>query len=273
MKIHFKYLIIAGFFGVVICLSKSEFTYLSDVALWLSFSTYYFDNSKLYAIIQVLLPLFIFQIVYGTAIYRHFCSASVYHFTRVDNRVKWFFKEAIKLYPIALMYIFTIIIFGTITAQIKSDLIYDWYSFVLVFYYVLIYSLYLYFLTLLTNVLSIIFTSSAGFLMANIPNIIGFALFYYWQGKLFYFGNLDPSAEKIATDTILIKSNILSHLSLYFHSSDIAEINSRINICGTSFSFDLSVFLFFILSVLTIILGCLIVKRKEFIVANSETEV
>ena len=50
------------------------------------------------------LPLLLFQIFYGTMIYRHFCTASVYFSSRKTNRVKWFLPECAKLWFYAIAY-------------------------------------------------------------------------------------------------------------------------------------------------------------------------
>ena len=41
----------------------------------------------------LLLPFFLYQFYGGVQLYRQFCVASVYVFSRTTNRVKWYFKE------------------------------------------------------------------------------------------------------------------------------------------------------------------------------------
>ena len=43
-------------------------------------------------------PLFVFQVIFATYIYKHFCSASIYFFSRNANRINWFLREVVKIY-------------------------------------------------------------------------------------------------------------------------------------------------------------------------------
>ena len=41
-----------------------------------------------------MLPFFLFQMLFGIRIYRHYCTASVYFFSRCTYKVRWFVKRS-----------------------------------------------------------------------------------------------------------------------------------------------------------------------------------
>ena len=51
------------------------------------------NMSELLSFTLRLLPFLVFQALAGIAFYRHYCTASVYVFSRMPNRLKWYGKE------------------------------------------------------------------------------------------------------------------------------------------------------------------------------------
>ena len=51
-----------------------------------------------------LLPFLLFEALAGTSFYRHYCTASVYIFSRMPNRLRWYAKECALLALETLLY-------------------------------------------------------------------------------------------------------------------------------------------------------------------------
>ena len=51
-----------------------------------------------------LLPAYLFELFFGIMLYRHFCTASIYIFSRYPKRVRWYFRECLALGGGALLF-------------------------------------------------------------------------------------------------------------------------------------------------------------------------
>lgn len=264
-----------GIFTSLTYLGTSGEFFFSDIIFQFSLPTI---TVNLIFVIEMSLryfPFLIFQILFGTYIYKHFCSASVYYFSRCQNRVKWFLKEALSLYPLALLYILTMVVIGVIIVGINNNIIFDKESFILLLYYLLIHSLWLYSTSLLINILAIKFESSLAYsIVAGIQlTFLGMLLLWDEVLPLHDTYNLERNAR-------LLQLNPIAHLVLPWRSSMIDAVNIRINeyldffmIDWSKISFELnnSVLLFTIVSILIVIFGLIIVKKHELISIEMET--
>ena len=62
------------------------------------------NMSELLSFTLRLLPFLVFQALAGIAFYRHYCTASVYIFSRMPNRLRWYAKECALLALETLLY-------------------------------------------------------------------------------------------------------------------------------------------------------------------------
>lgn len=49
-------------------------------------------------------PYFLFELYIGVYLYRHFCTASVYVFSRTIHRTRWYIKECLKICGAGILY-------------------------------------------------------------------------------------------------------------------------------------------------------------------------
>ena len=132
-------------------------------------------------------PLLFFHIFYGSYIYRHFCTASVYYFSRSSRRIPWFLREAGVLYLFSLSYVLLLLIAGMITACLTVPTHFDRASLLLGGYYLLIYSLFNFAVTLTINLVSIVLGSNLGFALSE-GCVAFFMSCHVLVGKLFVTG-------------------------------------------------------------------------------------
>lgn len=214
------------------------------------------------------LPLLIFQIFYGTYIYRHFYSASVYFFSSYCSRTLCFLKETGVLYLFGLAYLIVMILSGAFITNFFTLAIADTASWLLACYYFLIHSLFLLITTLGINILAIVFTSNVGFIIIGGVSLFSMVSFEM-LGK--YFITQDDLIDKY---TWMLKINPIANLMLNMHSSGIRSVGRIINTKSISFVLNLSVLVFLMAAIIVTVCGCMVLtiiillnpikKREEF---------
>lgn len=267
MKYYLKYLLLAvfcGFFCILGCTRNSSGILLSELLLIPAFNNvdYYFQYIP--EITNGYIPLLLFQLFYGTYIYRHFCCAGIYYFSRNCNRIRWFIKESLCLYVFAVGYLVTFLVSGVIATAFFVEITVDAVSVYLFLYYILIYSFFLWFTTLAVNLFAILFTSNSGFVM--VESFIFLCMGIYTMNGEFFI----PDNEPLRSYQWLIKMNPFSHLQIGIHSSKIKALNSLIHQKDISFDLNESVLLFAVLSVVMVAISCLVVQYHDFIDINKE---
>ena len=92
MKYYFRFLIVPLLLGTVSFLlyaARLPEVPATTVLLNTAFQNTHLMPDDIPEILTRFLPLLLFQIFYGTMIYRHFCTASIYYFSRKTKRVPW----------------------------------------------------------------------------------------------------------------------------------------------------------------------------------------
>lgn len=255
-----------GAFQAVFFLGMESELLLSDIVIFFGFSDVAPLISLLLELTLKLFPFFLFLILFGTYIYQHFCTASIYYFTRRHNRVNWFFKECVKLYGLSLMYPLIMVLSGTALASMTNTIITDQASFILLLYYVLIHSLWLFLTALFMNIIAIKRDSSFGFIVIVSLQMAFVTLLLLWDN----LWSLEPETPNLALHGFLLQFNPISHLILSWHSSSILEVHARINDLNINFNLNTSLITFFIMSIIAIGIGSIVVKKQEWITVNNE---
>ena len=135
----------------------------------------------------------------------------------------------------------------------------------LVFYFLVIYVLFVFATTNLINILSIAFSGSVAFIIVDTIQILSMALFVLTDMI---------SENEITKKNLFILLNPVAHLVLRVHTGineEMSSLYSTYGVIGKGFDFNISVFVYFIFMLISLILGCVVVKKKDVIV-NSEQE-
>ena len=268
MKYYIRFLLCAALCGIMFFATRSgenNMVYASDIIISLGFGTVecfppYFINFVYY-----FTPILIFQILYGTYIYRHFCSAFIYYFSRTENKIKWYIKQAFELFFLSLLYVILLLSSSIASASIFNDVVFCKTNIVLVFYFLVIYVLFVFATTNLINILSIAFSGSVAFIIVDTIQILSMALFVLTDMI---------SENEITKKNLFILLNPVAHLVLRVHTGineEMSSLYSTYGVIGKGFDFNISVFVYFIFMLISLILGCVVVKKKDVIV-NSEQE-
>lgn len=123
-----KCFILSAVIMLIQTIAYREFTYdtMSNFILSrINFREHYITSGDIVLLAMDMFPVIVFEVVYGIYIYRRFCTASVYYFSRQDNRLSWYGCECLKLFGYTVMffgsYAIFHIIYGTSVMGIKMD--------------------------------------------------------------------------------------------------------------------------------------------------------
>ncbi len=196
------------------------------------------------------IPIFLFQILQGAVIYRHFSVAAVYYFSRCDRRRSWFLKECLKILPTALAY--SLIYFGSgiCLGAVSGNLTFSHGFACLFLTQILLYCLHLFATSIIVNILSILFGNYKGFVSLVVVQMLLISALLLWEN---------------AADYSLLPLNPISHLFVSWHSSSDALIDAQINVFDISFPFWSSFAFLCLLSVIAVVLGGELVTRVEIL--------
>jgi hypothetical protein len=243
-------------------------TTLSEMVLQLSGSIGYFiagtNFGCLMEIYIRLIPGCLFMFIHGIAIYRHYCTASIYVFSRVTDRKKWLMQECFNLSLQALLFAVLetggAVGVGFLRYQVEIDTA----GLILAGYWILLKAMWVLLWTLLVNLGAILSGGSDK----------GFVISYGLQGIfLMGIGTLDFMVLKeIITESQmcrLLPWSLLSHLIVAWHKSVIPQVDAVLS-GYIQVSVETSLLLFAgINGILIGILGY-VVQRKDLLGSTGE---
>ncbi len=142
--------------------------------------------------------IFIFIMLYGTYIYRDFQVSSVYLFSRLKDRKKWFYKNVVAVAIFAAVYTFLFLATLLATCVWSSNYPLDIESVKMLGTLFIFVTLFLTATTLLTNFLTIRYNSSIGFICVYTLILILISIVVMsdnnmiWLAEHPYFSLLNP---------------------------------------------------------------------------------
>lgn len=244
-------------------------TTLSEAVLQLSGSrgdfALGFSYSELAAFAMHLFPEFIVELYAGIMLYQHFCTASVYVFSRYPHRVKWYLGEAGRLGGAVCIFNMLLLAVAILTAAIRYEVQMDGAGLMLLAYHFAIHSLWMYAMTLLVNLLAVYLGSSTAYawvisaqlvciVLLNLMNL----LVKHSGGRLTY-GNV-------------LRWNPIAHLVLGWHDRNVESIIPAYASPDIRMDLNGSLMTFFLLGVVVTSAGAFIIKKHDLLVSDVETE-
>jgi hypothetical protein len=153
---------------------------------------------------------------------------------------------------------------GTLAVKLQTTVTFDKESWIILAYYLIIHSLFLFFTTLCINLIAILVSSSDGFIYVEGILIFSIATFFVVGEK--YYHSVPTASSPLG----LIKWNPISHIIFSIHSSSIASVDKLINKNGLDFDLNVSVAVYLILVLIAIIGGVIAVNKHNFMDSNLE---
>ena len=121
------------------------------------------NMSELLSFTLRLLPFLVFQALAGISFYRHYCTASVYIFSRMPNRLRWYAKECTLLALETLLYQALVLAAAIGVAAARWTVTDVAHGLPVLLCHLLIWSLWTFAFTLGVNLLAIFVGSSTAF--------------------------------------------------------------------------------------------------------------
>lgn len=261
VKLLFCIAIIGGLFLAIGYVNPFEpQLFLSEMILQLSGSrgnlALGISMPELISFALLLVPDLVFETYFGTMLYRHFCTASIYVFSRYPRKMWWYGKELYFL--LTHTFVYQIILSATviIVTSIRYQLVFDHAGIILLIYHIFLRTLWTFSMTLLINIISIYFDSNPAFFFAVGGQLISISLL-----------------TLIKKHEMALYGNPVAHLVLGWHSSSLAVINQVLSPPYQGLYFKSSLCLNIGLSILFSILGAVLVKKHDIIVSNLEERI
>lgn len=217
---------------------------------------------------EKLLPVFLFELLYGTLIYRSFCNVSVYYFSRQYNRTTWFCRKCVRLYLVCLVYEAAKVVISCTIACSAGLLQFDSAGILLCLYKIFSWSLWIFAMALGVNLIAIRWTSVGGFFSIFCVQLLSMSsLVLFTDDLVMNSGNLIPK--------ILFHLNPFAQICIAFQKSSNVSIQNQLTeyIINGNGILDINYSLIYCLAMAVIIMlaGCMIVRKHEFLTANTET--
>lgn len=234
-----------------------------------------FSTTALLQLTLDILPLFFFQFLFGVRIYRHFCTAGVYFFTRQPRRATWFLRETRELIVLSLCYPLFMMAAAACSAALYCRVWFDAASGFLLLSYWAITAFWLFLTTMLINLVALKLGSNQSFLIVGGVQIACISVLMVLE-RFFSSENL----AAVRQGRMLLRLNPIAHLVLSWHSSFFPAAGDKIRLFWQDVAFsepistevDLwaSAVLFLLLSGMLVVIGVWLIDRQEFIVNDLE---
>ena len=198
----------------------------------------------------------------GIQLYRQFCVASVYVFSRTTNRVKWYFTELWGLCK--GLVVLQMFLQGTtlLVAALRWEVMWTTEGWVLLGIHVLLFTLWTLTMALGVNLLSLIWGSSAGFLVV-------FALQAGMLAALCTGAKLEPADPALGR---LLFLDPISRLVMGWQSGGAFGLEGDLPAeYGHVLTLSGSLLLVALMTVAVVILGLVAIQKKDILVSNLET--
>lgn len=210
----------------------------------------------------ILFPAFVFEMYAGIMLYRHFCTASIYVFSRCPHRIKWYAVEILNL--LWAVFIFNILLMAAavLASVCRYEVHIDGAGIRLLIYHFLIHSLWTYTAALLVNLAAIHFGSGTGYAAVTFMQLIFIMLLNFADFFVRHSGS-GLSHEK------LLVWNPIAHLVLGWHKGSTAVGDHPPYIQNISLNHSVAIFL--AIGAAVTFAGAVIIKKHDLLVSDIET--
>ncbi|MFP3156469.1 hypothetical protein LQZ18_19030 [Lachnospiraceae bacterium ZAX-1] len=260
---HIKIYLLALAIACMKIISISSMSVEFEITLYeinmLGLGNPYFIPGYMMLLITDLFPVFIIQFLEGIAIYRHFCTGSVYYFSRQESRRKWFLEEcgkmAARIGIYFSIYLITSVMIPFLWFRPKASL----EVFAALFYILAYYILYTIFIAIWINIFSILFGSQMGLSIVYGIQLVFVAILLLFEHTV--------SLQGIGV--WLLKLNPLANIILAWHSSN-HILKGWIGAYPIEFDLNISILYLGLLVAVSLLAGAFIVEGQDISLQNRE---
>lgn len=209
-----------------------------------------------------MLPDYIFEMYIGIELYRHFCTASVYVFSRTPYRIRWYLKETAKVAAAIILYqiikMFTAIIVTSLRSRTEADRT----GLLLLVFHIIIYSMWVFTVSLLLNFIAVKIGSNPAFMWIGGLQLILTALL-----ELIQIFESDPKLVKI-----FLNMNPIAHLVIGWHTIKADRSGSIPAAPYEGLYLGNSLFMMLGINILSLLIGMYLICRHDFLITDTGGE-
>lgn len=202
-----------------------------------------------------LTPFLVFQALAGISFYRHYCTASVYIFSRMPNRLLWYAKECSILTLQTLLYQALALAIAIGCAAIRCDITQLSQGVPVLVYHLLIWSLWTLAFTLGVNLLAIYVGSSTAFAILAAIQVACIS-------ALMAVKHLSDQSPTLAAS--LARSNPASCLILSW------QTGRNFQVMGGSLLLEGSLTRVLLAAVVVAVVGGILVQRHDLLISDTD---
>lgn len=209
-----------------------------------------------------MIPDYMFELYIGIELYRHFCTASVYVFSRTPNRSRWYIREVIEV-AVAVFGYQIIKMFAAMSVTFLHYKIEpDHFGFFLLVFHIIVYSLWVFTVSLLINLISIKYGSNNAFIW-----IVGIQIFMTALLEL-----VQILESNLTLTKIFLNVNPIAHLVVGWHTGTIKELKNSLEVTYIRLDFKVTLVTMLAISIFSVIVGMYLVSQHEFLILNANEE-
>lgn len=249
-------------YAFIRCLGRSSTQ--TSVVLSVSFGNLLYDTSRIQEAFFALFPVIVAHLIFGRRIYKFFRNCPDYYFIRKGRSASWFIKECFNIFLKVFLYEFILLVTYSATAPLicnftsASNI-----EVMLSVYYVLTYSIFVTWTSILINVISMKFGSIGGFAMIE-------SLILCMLGLYLTLGNLSGGSKEYLYDhRFYMYLNPFWHIVIGEQKSVLFDIGG-IDLLEYGFPLELSIGINFMILLIIIGIGALYTKKCDIISDLSE---
>lgn len=216
--------------------------------------------SELIPFVMRMIPGYVFEMFIGIELYRHFCTASIYVFSRKPNRVQWYIKEVMGVGLATVFYQVILLGASMIVTVLRYRLELDTAGFILLFYHFVLYTIWIFSVSLILNFVAIFAGSDTSFLVVYVVQAVFIAILQ--MAKIF-----EDNARIVH---IWLNINPMAHLVLGWHTSNMKSLSNALGTLNYGLSFRTSIVMMSGICILTVGFGLFTVKKHDFLITDSE---
>lgn len=209
-----------------------------------------------------MIPDYMFELYIGIELYRHFCTASVYVFSLTPNRSRWYIREvlevAVAVFGYQIIKIFAAMSVTFLRYQIEPD----HFGFFLLVFHIIVYSLWVFTVSLLINLISIKYGSNNAFIW-----IVGIQIFMTALLELVQIFESNLTLTKM-----FLNVNPIAHLVVGWHTGTIKELKNSLEVTYIRLDFKVTLVTMLAISIFSVIVGMYLVSQHEFLILNANEE-
>lgn len=209
-----------------------------------------------------MIPDYMFELYIGIELYRHFCTASVYVFSRTPNRSRWYIREvlevAVAVFGYQIIKMFAAMSVTFLHYKIEPD----HFGFFLLVFHIIVYSLWVFTVSLLINLISIKYGSNNAFIW-----IVGIQIFMTALLELVQIFESNLTLTKI-----FLNVNPIAHLVVGWHTGTIKELKNSLEVTYIRLDFKVTLVTMLAISIFSVIVGMYLVSQHEFLILNANEE-